>query len=260
MVYEEYAPPDSLRRTVAAFWRFELDASDPDSLEHTVPPDGTIGLAVALSSTSVQKIAIVGPRISALRVPVHRDARYVGVRFRPGAAGPLFGRTGASLRDRVELLHDVAADKATAMAAPLEGRADPGRVIERLAALVLSWQDAAPPGDAAVARMVDGIMQARGGVRVQSLAAAAGVGYRQALRRFQEHVGLSPKELARLVRVRWACLHALERTEPSWTTVSADTGFADHSHLAREFSEVFGWPPGLVRAYLRRIEHVRVTP
>jgi hypothetical protein len=28
--------------------------------------------------------------------------------------------------------------------------------------------------------------------------------------------------------------------------------------MGREFTDVYGWPPELVREYLRRIEHVRV--
>jgi AraC-like DNA-binding protein len=42
--------------------------------------------------------------------------------------------------------------------------------------------------------------------------------------------------------------------------VAASSGFADQSHLAREFRDVFGWPPGLVHEYLRRIEHRNVNP
>ena len=50
---------------------------------------------------------------------------------------------------------------------------------------------------------------ARRNRRIGKLGPAAGLSYRQALRRFQTSVGLSPKELARLVRVRWACIKAL---------------------------------------------------
>ena len=40
--------------------------------------------------------------------------------------------------------------------------------------------------------------------------------------------------------------------------MSIVTGFSDQSHLVREFSEIFGWPPALVREYLAQIEHVHV--
>jgi transcriptional regulator GlxA family with amidase domain len=95
--------------------------------------------------------------------------------------------------------------------------------------------------------MVGRILAMRGAIGVGKLGPAAGLS-----------VGLSPKELTRLVRVRWACIKALSPARPSWADVSIVTGFSDQSHLVREFSEIFGWPPALVREYLAQIEHVHV--
>ena len=109
-----------------------------------------------------------------------------------------------------------------------------------------------------VASILGRILAMRGAIGVGKLGPAAGLSYRQALRRFQTSVGVSPKELARLVRVRWACIKALSPARPSWPDVSIVTGFSDQSHLVREFSGIFGWPPALVREYLAQIEHVHV--
>ena len=47
MVYEEYLPPPRVSDVVASFWRFELESHDPDTLEHAIPPDGCVSIAVA---------------------------------------------------------------------------------------------------------------------------------------------------------------------------------------------------------------------
>ena len=258
MVYEEYTPPGSLRAAIASFWRFELEARDPDVVEHAIPPDGGVSLAVGWSERGVERVVVVGPRLSALRVPARREVRYVGVRTTPGGAGALLGLPARALRDRVAPLEELARPRAMELAGALADVADPSELLDRLARTVAAWVARTPALDPAVAAMVRRVLSARGQLRVSAVAEGTGLGYRQALRRFVEAVGLSPKELARLARLRQACLAALGAEAPTWAAVSASAGYSDQAHLTREFSEVFGWPPGLVREYLRRIEHIHV--
>jgi AraC-like DNA-binding protein len=90
---------------------------------------------------------------------------------------------------------------------------------------------------------------------IADLAAASGLSYRQMLRLFYAAVGLTPKEFARLRKIRAACVQSLAKDAANWASISVETGFADQSHLTREFSQVFGWTPRLIQEYLRRIEH-----
>ena len=260
MVYEEYAPGPALQPAVTSFWRFELEARDGDAIEHVIPPDGTVSVAVAVAPGAPVRAVVVGPRLTALRVPVRREVRYVGIRCAPaGGAIALLGVSAADLRDRVTPLSEVAPSRAD----DVSGRdftSSVSHAIATLQAIATRWLEGAAPPDPVVAAMVARVLEARGDTRVAQVCAATGVSYRQALRRFQRDVGLSPKEFARLVRLRHACLRALGELDPAWAAVSAETGFADQAHMGREFSDVFGWPPRLVREYLRRIEHVHVRP
>jgi AraC-like DNA-binding protein len=256
VIYEEYTPPEHLRALVATFWRFELEPSDPAEVPHVVPPDGTITLALTVRGSL--RMSVVGPRLSALRVPVRRGVRYVGVRARPGAGHVLAAVAPGTVRDRVAPLSELSPNRAASVMAVMTPHLSSATIIERLEALVGEWGRTSDPPDRVVASMVGRILAMRGAIGVGKLGPAAGLSYRQALRRFQTSVGLSPKELARLVRVRWACIKALSPARPSWADVSIVTGFSDQSHLVREFSEIFGWPPALVREYLAQIEHVHV--
>jgi AraC-like DNA-binding protein len=260
MLYEEYAPPLQVQEIVAAFWRFELEPDAPAEAEHTIPPDGTMTLAVVGTADGPTRVALVGPRVTALRVPVRRDHRYLGVRLRPGTAAGVLGVSPLSLRERVTTLDAVAPDRAAQLAGRLSPWPSAGGFIETMGVVLTAWGRAAAPPDPVVLTMVDRVRASLGRGRVQSLCAGTGVGYRHALRRFQAAVGLSPKEFARLVRIREACVQALRRADASWAAISAEVGFADQAHLAREFSDVYGWRPNLVRAYLQRIEHRNLRP
>ena len=223
-----------------------------------IPPDGCVLIAAAYSSRGLHRIAVVGPRLRALRVPVHRGVRYAGVRTTPGGASVVLGLSPRTLRERVLLLNDVSPSKAEALTVAMAGATTPQAAVDALVHVVGSWIGSTDVPDTAVVTMVRRIVQARGRRPVGTIAEGTGLSYRQGLRRFVDAVGLSPKELARLTRLRHACLLALVGEGQSWADVSASTGFADQAHMTREFSEVYGWPPNLVREYLRRIEHIHV--
>lgn len=127
-----------------------------------------------------------------------------------------------------------------------------------MTAVVEEWAKQGSAPDGAVQELTRRIVEADGRVEIRTLCEGAGVSYRQLLRRFQREVGLSPKELARIRRIRRACVEALERSG-NWAGIAVEAGYADQSHMGREFAGAFGWPPELVGEYLRRIEHRNIV-
>ena len=243
MIYEEFRPAPPLMDIVACYWRFALPPShEPPIMQHAIPPDGAVNLCWLPPGRAV----ILGPRVTALRVPVHAGAEYLGARFLPGAAGPLLGIDVSSVRDTVVPFerHD--------FASALASRGLPGMervLLDRVASD--GWKGL----DTMVVELTRRIVASDGATPVSELVAGLDLSYRQVLRRFREAAGLTPKEFARLRRLRAACLQVFRSTDPHWADVSANTGFSDQSHLVREFQGTYGWPPRLVHEYLRRIEH-----
>jgi AraC-like DNA-binding protein len=243
MLYQEFAPAPDLRNIVASYWNFSIDSSEAVTpMMHTVPPDG----AVSLCWLPMGRAVVVGPRTSALRVPVQAGHRYCGVRFLPGCAGPLLGVDVPAIRevmtwfDRDDLSRCM---RTTGLAG-----------LDELIRVWCTRADWHGP-DAVVAELTHRIIASDGSAPVTDLIAGLNLSYRQILRRFYDAAGLTPKEFARIRRMRAACLATLNETAPAWAEVSASAGFADQSHLVREFQDMFGWPPRLVHEYLRRIEH-----
>ncbi|MFG2112286.1 helix-turn-helix domain-containing protein [Streptomyces sp. NPDC048718] len=119
---------------------------------------------------------------------------------------------------------------------------------ERFALLdesLLAWTaDAAPEHTVAPAVLEAWrlLHQAQGHMRIREVADRTGWSLRHLESRFREQIGLSPKRLARVPRLR----HAVE--EPTAGRGAADTatvcGFYDQSPLGREFRELAGMPPG----------------
>jgi methylphosphotriester-DNA--protein-cysteine methyltransferase len=78
--------------------------------------------------------------------------------------------------------------------------------------------------------------------RIAAVAQQLGLSTRHLERTFRREVGLTPKHYARLVRFR-RMLAALDRADPRWADLAADSGYSDQPHLVREFRELTGLAP-----------------
>lgn len=108
-----------------------------------------------------------------------------------------------------------------------------------------------PRACAHAVRLAREAMQARLGerLRLEELAAIAGVGPRHLCRSFTAETGLSPQRYLLQTRIK-AAAQRLRDDEPL-ADVAAATGFADQAHMTRAFRAAMGAPPGAYRAAYR---------
>jgi AraC-like DNA-binding protein len=101
-----------------------------------------------------------------------------------------------------------------------------------------------PPPD--VVRAWARLVETHGSLRVEALARELGCSRRHLAARFREHVGLSPKTVARILRFRRAVRLMLRDVE-RWADVAYVCGYSDQPHLNRDFRQFVGASPS---AYL----------
>ena len=80
-------------------------------------------------------------------------------------------------------------------------------------------------------------------VQIGSLGAELGWSPHRLIARFREHVGLSPKTAARVIRFDRA-VASLRSGTSRIAEVAAACGYADQAHLSREFRELGDISPG----------------
>ncbi len=252
MSYVEVPPPPDLAPWIAALWSFRV-ASGVGEIEHRIPLTGGVMLSAGADGEPV----LVGPRTAPLTTPVRGGDVFRGVHLLPGAAGSLFHLSAGALRDAIgparfwldpawcDLWHGLAGGAAVA---------DDAVALGGLAGAFRSLVPRADPLDAAVATAVALLMRSHGTARLDELAAAAALSPRQLRRRFRAAVGLSPKELARIRRLRAAAASAAVEDRP-WADLVADGGYADQPHLVREFRRLLGVTPGGFSRHAREIDH-----
>jgi AraC-like DNA-binding protein len=80
-----------------------------------------------------------------------------------------------------------------------------------------------------------------GSCPISMLARTLGLSERTLERRFQAHIGATPKKSARIVRLRSAILQTGKYS--GWADLAYATGYYDQSHMIHEFREFYGMPP-----------------
>lgn len=88
-------------------------------------------------------------------------------------------------------------------------------------------------------------------LKVEDLAAYCGLSYPWFARKFREIYGISCKEYIELIRIR-RVEHYLQFTDCDLNYISAHTGYADCSHLVRDFRKLRNTTPGQFRQAARK--------
>jgi len=94
-----------------------------------------------------------------------------------------------------------------------------------------------------VLRMTEMIKGYRSASSIKAVASMHNVGVRQMERLFQEFVGVSPKQFARLDRVQRALTLSRKSPQADWSAIAAASGYFDQSHFIREFRALNGTTP-----------------
>jgi AraC-like DNA-binding protein len=181
------------------------------------------------------ELLVAGPDTVAHLVSDPAGARYVGLRFAPGAAPAVLGVPADELRDRRVPLADLWPSAEVRRLSEQAGEAaDPGAALELAVMGRAGGRIGADPLLSGVVAML------RDGVPVAAIALEAGVSERQLHRRCLGGFGYGPRTLGRILRMNRAV--DLARRGTPYGTVAAVAGYADQAHLSREVKALAGVP------------------
>lgn len=254
LLYFELEPAPDIAPWVRSFWGFEVRGGDPH--EHIVWPDGCISITWGRMDDAAAgeplRAGVLGPTADPIAVPVAPGHAYRGIRFHPHTGGALLRMRAAALRGQSAWLPaagEPAADLARAIALP----ATFDQAIPIFEDWVRRW---VPPPEAVdeLAGRAAALIEAAPSRAIRDVAAALALSDRQLRRRFRAATGLSPKEWARIRRMRGTLAEFVEG-DAAWSMLAAAHGYADQSHLVHELVRLTRLTPGQLAKRLRLIEH-----
>lgn len=149
-----------------------------------------------------------------------------GLRFRPWALG--------------QIVQDAAAiaDGSCDIPATL------GETAARLRRVGLEDQISPAVAESALSAAIQRAEAGMGNCTVEDVAEWGGLSCRQLERNFLRDVGVTPKMYLRILRFR-SVFHSVDNElNADWAAIAADCGYADQSHLTKDFQRFAGCAPG----------------
>jgi len=282
MEYREYQPAMALRRIVRCYWSLSGDSDTAFGDPEPALPDGSPELIFNLADpflavgdhgarTAQPRAMLVGQITAPFAVVPTGAIDLVAVRFEPAGASLLCDHLADLTNGWCDVRALTAAHVGTALqhlcdALPtrrrLETRDGSDADTDAEAEPETAWTDAqctdvrlAMLNDALMALMavrpaidpdvdtaVRAILDSHGTLSLDALASSLGRSMRHLQRRFATHVGISPKQLARIRRFQR--VFGAWRDDPrSLSRVAAECGYHDQPHLIRDFRDFAGRAP-----------------
>ena len=174
-----------------------------------------------------------------------RPFQLVAVRFKPGGAVPFLRLSADALTDTECLCADIGASRLVPPG--LEELDDLAAIVRRLEQRLLAKLADVTHPDRRVQYAVDAICAASP-PSVDALARDMGWSRQHLARTIRANVGIGPKQLARTARMHRAVALLQRQPCPELADVAAATGYFDQAHMANDFRELVGAPPGHVQA------------
>lgn len=265
MPFHARRPRAPLDRAVTLLWTV-TDQPAPTRLERVLPT-GTAQLVVnlaedrtrtydedrALACSTTSGSVLSGPRSRYTVIDTDEQVDLVGAIVTPAGLPCLWRGPASDLAEQDVPLdslwpaREVARLRERLLSAPT-----PDARLDALEASLGAWLHPAEPHPA-VALALDVFHRHPSAARVRDAVARSGFSARYVIDRFKMQVGLAPKPYCRVLRFQQAVRRAHRGALDDWSALAIDCGFADQSHLVREFRAFAGLPPS---AYLdRRTSH-----
>ena len=254
LVYQEHSIAPDLRPFIKSIWSLEGPAVPAKPSWQRIMPDGCVELVFHFADPFETRYAtgkcerqpwsfVLGQMDRFMEISPRGEIGFIAVRFHARGAYCFFRcslkAVAAGVVDTRETWKHCTADQ-IASASSMHGRLD---IVEQSLRTAVRC---GRPHD----RVVDAVLQLiesnAGELRVSKLASEIGVSTRELTRRFENAVGVSPKQHSRITRLVRALQLLRERKHQTLTDLAVDCGYFDQAHFNHDVRNLAGIAPGEV--------------
>jgi AraC-like DNA-binding protein len=268
MYYHEFQPHPDLKDYVNCYWIMEAAGKSGSEVTRQFTSDGGMELSFNLGdpledlSDERQPVpfdgnCVIGALTRSLRVRPTGGVKCFGVRFHPGGAYPFFPMPAIELANHTFDLEDIWGTLGRRLTNHMQdGSVSTADRIRALETYLRGQLNRNGKLDPVLGAAVQAIQFNKGQITVDRLAQYTNLSNRQLERKFNAMVGLTPKQLCRIVRFRYVFKYLARNPGDSWTSVAQGCGFYDQSHLIHEFKFFTGFSP---QAYFKLPQGIDLT-
>jgi AraC-like DNA-binding protein len=252
--FHEYAICPLLRPFLKSIWSLEDTCSRGEKSRERILPDGCVELVIHFRDPFLNYFAngtmnlqpesfVVGQMKRFLEIEPREASGFVAVRFHARGAYMFLPAPLTEIADSVVPLREIwnsRADEYTERVVLARGMSARVRIVEEMLLKALRENGRQ---DCVVERCVQLIQNATEPIAATELASTLGLSSRQLGRRFQNAVGMTPKEFLRVNRFIRAARRLRGRTDASLTETAYDCAYFDQAHFNHDFREFAGMTP-----------------
>ncbi len=250
-VFHVHEPEPPLHRWVESIWYAK--GTVPYKREKIAPTGSTVFLFI-LGDPIIETAdngegetirsdfgILVGPHDRPVINEPTGETHAVGVVLTPVGVRPTLGMVPSNLRGRVLHLNE-AWPEAAGIRQLLLGEGDPSAMVSTLERQLTSTVGAAESGVSRIESALQ-LIEADPVLPIADVAASVDVSHSHLVREFTYFVGITPRAMARLLRLR-RLLEGLDvRDATDWADLSVSLGWYDQAHLIRDFKRHTGVTP-----------------
>ncbi len=253
MKFERKPPPPHLKDYIQYCWTLESDESN--LLPKTLGPlaDGCPGLIFQPSRKGVffdhhnkqlPEIFVYGQTVTRTAIRLTGKFNTVGISFYPNALKPIFGFNANELTDTCLDANVLPIPQGLSLSEQLLDTSFPAKQIEILSSFLSAQVSKNESSVDPVTRYaLSIIIQSKGMVPLKELQKSLNLSERSFERRFNQHVGISPKLFSRVCQFQSSLRQLKNNQYTKLSDVAFDNGYADQSHFIRTFKEFAGFAP-----------------
>ena len=254
MNYQTFQPQPDLASLISCYWTLEVPATD-DTQKQRIIPDGTIEMAFILGDDIKRyttgdnfilqpRAMVLGQTLEPFYIEPTGYVNTFAIRFYPyGFANfvtvPI--STLANKETPIEMLFGEKISKKLAQeiihATDTKQRIE---IIERFLLKKLSEQSTV---DKIVKTTMDALLSTKGSTSISDILKEDLSKRRQVERKFVKQIGVSPKQLGKVIRLQSALKMLLNDEGEKLTNIAYESEYYDQSHFIKDFKEFTGISP-----------------
>lgn len=254
MEYNTYPCESELTVFIKCFWTLGVPAG-VSSGRQQVLPDGCMDLIFNLGDdvkrvmpdetiTTQPRAFILGQITKPMWIEPTGRVETFAVRFYPGSFSYFSSIPMSELADRDTDLEKVFdRSKVQSLSSAINSKCDTQERICIVESFLLSVLKDSIDCTDLVRSTVDKIIDAGGSIGIKDMMESYEMSRRQLERRYSKDVGLSPKQLCRVIRLQEA-LRTMLHKKTNLTEVGYDSQYYDQAHFIKDFKDFTGVSPG----------------
>jgi AraC-like DNA-binding protein len=253
MDYKTFEPHPDLRAFVKCYWTLDIP-KETEAAKQRIVPDGCMEMIFHYGDLYKQYLKdenyIIQPRCfvfgqitQALDIEPTGETGIFAVRFHPDGFAPFVSTDITNMENRAVPLEELFSNDGLDIERKVLASAGNEDRIEIVESFLLKILTTTRFIDRIAKSSVEIILQLNGQISVDELSSQLNVHRRQLERKFSSVIGLSPKQLTKIIRLQ-SVLRALTTNQfTSLTSAAYEGNYYDQAHFIKDFKEFTGMSP-----------------